>query len=70
MATNSGTKIAINERDNENVIAYNRGFFVVGQSKEHIPDFKVSGMLPWQPNFGLNRQKSHKMAGTSVVCDI
>jgi len=39
MATNFGTKIAINAykctRDNENVITYN-GVFVVDQSKEDI----------------------------------
>jgi len=45
MATNFGTKIAINAykcistRDNENVITYN-GFFMVDQSKKDITDFK------------------------------
>jgi len=45
MATNFGTKIAINAykciftRDNENAITY-RGVFVVGQSKEDICYFK------------------------------
>jgi len=40
MATNFGTQIAINAhnciymRDNENVITYNKGFFVVNQPKE------------------------------------
>jgi len=42
IATNFGTKIAINAykyistRDNENVISYNRGGFVVDQSKEDV----------------------------------
>jgi len=46
MATNFGTKIAINAhkciytRDNESVITYNRGVFVVNQSKEDISDCK------------------------------
>ena len=46
MATNFGTKIAINAhkcismRDSENVITYNRGVFVVDQSKEDISDCK------------------------------
>jgi len=45
MATNFGTKIAINAykciclRDNGNAITYN-GFFVVDQSKEDISDCK------------------------------
>ena len=45
MATNCGTKIAINAyqclstRDNENVITYS-GVFVVGQCKEDISDYK------------------------------
>ena len=45
MATNFGTKIAINAykcisaRDNENAITYN-GVFVVDQSKEDISDSK------------------------------
>ena len=45
MATNFGTKIAINAHNaflrdiNENVVTYN-GVFVVGQSKEDISDCK------------------------------
>ena len=45
MATNFGTKIAINAykcismRDRENVITYN-GVLVVEQSKEHISDYR------------------------------
>jgi len=45
-ATNFGTQIAINAykcismRDSENVITYNRGVFVVDQSKEDIYDGK------------------------------
>jgi len=45
MATNFGTKIAINAhkcistRDNKNVITYN-GVFVINQSKEDICDCK------------------------------
>jgi len=45
MATNCGTKIAINTykcirmRDNDNAITYN-GVFVVDQSKEDISDCK------------------------------
>jgi len=46
MATNFGTKIAINAykcvttRDNENVITYHRGVFIVHQSTENISDCK------------------------------
>ena len=46
MTTNFGTKIAINAykcvstRDNENVITYTRGFFLVDQSKDDISDCK------------------------------
>ena len=46
MATNFGTKIAINAykcismRDSENAITYNGGVFVVDQSKEDISDCK------------------------------
>jgi len=46
MPTNFGTKIAIygyewiSMRDNETVITYNRGVFVVDQSKEDISDCK------------------------------
>ena len=65
MATNFGTKIAINAykcistRDNENVITYN-GVFVVDQSKEDISDCKGLRALPWQPNFGQNMPKTQK----------
>ena len=39
MATNFGTKIAINAyKSSENVITYNRGVFVVDQFKEDIYD--------------------------------
>ena len=57
MATNFGTKIAINAyecistRDNEDAITYN-------------------GTLPRQRNCGQNRPKITKMAITSVVCNI
>ena len=46
MATNFGSKVAINAykcistRDNENAITYNRGVFVIDQSKEDISDCK------------------------------
>ena len=46
MATNFGTKIALNAykcismRDSKNVITYNRGFLVVDQSEEDISDCK------------------------------
>jgi len=69
MATNFGTKVAINAqkcistRDSENVITCN-GVFAVYKSKEGISDFKGLWTLPWQPNFDQNRQKSHKMAIT------
>ena len=46
MATNFGTKIAINAykristRDNDNAITYNKGVFVVDQSEEDISGCK------------------------------
>ena len=57
MATNFGTKIAINAhkcistRDNESAITYN-GVFVVDQSKEVISDCKGLREVARQPNFG------------------
>ena len=56
MATNVGTKIAINAykcismRDSENVIAYN-GVFVVGQSKEDISDCRGLRDIAMATNF-------------------
>jgi len=32
-----------------------------------IPDCRVQGTLPWQPNFGRNRRKSHKN-GHNFTC--
>jgi len=64
MASNFGTNIAINtflrEIMRTRLSLFITGVVVVGQSREYIPDSKVSGTSPWQPNFGLNRQKSHK----------
>jgi len=70
MATNFGTKIAINAykcistRDNENVITYN-GVFVVDQSKEDISDCKDLRDVAMATNLW---PKYHKMATTSVLC--
>jgi len=49
------------------------GVFVVGQSEQGISDSDCKGLqgtFPRQPHFGQNNQKSHKMATTSVVCDL
>jgi len=54
--------------DNENLIAYN-GVFVVGKSKEDISDGKGLRDVATANEFWPNRQKSDKMAITSVVCD-
>ena len=63
MATNFGTKIAINAyecittRDKENAITYNRGFLWSANPKKTFLIARVYGTLPWQPNFGQNRKK-------------
>ena len=65
MATNFGTKIAINAykwictRDNGNVITYNVGFPWPTNHKTFLIA-RVLGTLPWQPNFGQNRPNNHK----------
>ena len=76
MATNFGTKIAINAyksmstRDSENVITYN-GVFVVDQSKEDISDCKgLKGVARATKCLAKIGQKITKMAITSVVCNI
>ena len=66
MATNFGTKIAVNAhkcismRDSENVITYN-GVFVVDQSKENISDCKglrgVAKATKFWPKIGQKSQK-------------
>jgi len=57
------------ERQREyDYLAYNRGVFVVGQSKEYIPDFKglrdVATESKFWPKYA---KKLTKMAMTSVV---
>jgi len=75
MATNFGSKIAINAykcistRDNENAITYNRGFLWSTNPKKTFLIARVCGTLPWQPNFGQNRPKITQMVITSVVSD-
>jgi len=66
MATNFGTKIAINTykcicmRDNENAITYNREFSWLNNPKKTFLIATVQGTLPWQPNFDQNRQNITK----------
>jgi len=63
MATNFGTKIAVNVykcismRDNENVITYNKGFSSSTNPKKTFVIARVYGTLPWQPNFSQNKPK-------------
>jgi len=91
MATNFGAKIAINAHkwisttDSENVITYNRGVFVVGQSKEDISDRRFirpktvthphgggeSNSRPLSRKAdGLTRRQSHYSTGSIVVHDL
>ena len=73
MATNFGTKIAINAyecismRDSENVITYS-GVFVV--DKEDISDCKGVRGVAMVTKVCQNRPKITKLAITSVVCNI
>jgi len=71
MATNFGTKIAVNAHectsttDKENVITYNAGF-VVDQSREDISDCKGLRDVDMATKFfGKNRHKCHNMVITS-----
>jgi len=78
MATNFGTKIAINAykyistRHNENAVTYNWGVFEVEQSKEDIPDCKSLSDVAMATKFFMAKigKKMTKMAITSVVSDI
>ena len=72
MATNFGTKIAINAhkcistRDNENATTYN-GVSWSTNPRKTLLIARVYRTLLWQPNFGHLGQKTTKMAITSVV---
>jgi len=77
MATNFGTKIAINAykcistRDNQNVITYNKGFSSSTNPKKTFVIARVyKGRCHGNHFFAKIRQKITKMAITSVVCDI
>ena len=67
MATNFGTKIAINAykcismTDSENVITYNRGFSWSTNPKKTFLIARDYGTLPWHPNFGQNRPKKSQI---------
>jgi len=77
MATNFGTKIAINAhkcistRDNENVITYNRVFFRGGPIQRRLLSLQGSkGRCHGNQMLANVGQKITKMAITSVVCNI
>jgi len=75
MATNFGTKIAINAykhistADNENVITYNRGFSWSTNSTNTFVIARVQGTLHGNQILAKIGQKITKMAITSYVCN-
>ena len=62
MATNFGTKIAINAflREITRMQLLTMGFSWSANPKKTFLIAMVEGTLPWQPNFGQNRLKYHK----------